>query len=118
MGIFFHLRALEIPSVASEDRFTVSRLALPNYYRLVIRHGYNDEILSNDVGGLVLEQIRRYLAYQSRNGQPDMIRNNTNVEESDTTTSENVIGELGSEQDDEHLDGVQTLRATPQDPTT
>ena len=47
-----------------------------------------------------------------------MIRNNTNVEESDTTTSENVIGELGSEQDDEHLEGVQTLRATPQDPTT
>lgn len=37
--VLFHLRPLETPSVPVEDRYNVSRLALPNWYRLVVRHG-------------------------------------------------------------------------------
>lgn len=38
--VFFHLRPLETPSVPPETRYTVTRVAIPNCYRLVVRHGY------------------------------------------------------------------------------
>ena len=53
VSVFFHLRPLEIPSVAAENRHTVSRLAIPNYYRLVVRYGYNNEIISPDLASVV-----------------------------------------------------------------
>jgi KUP system potassium uptake protein len=60
--VFFHLRPLETPSVAPENRHAVSRLAIPNCYRLVVRYGYNDEIITPNLASVIAEQIRRYLA--------------------------------------------------------
>jgi len=59
--VFFHLRPLETPSVAPEKRHAVSRLAIPNCYRLVVRYGYNDEIITPNLASVIAEQIRRYL---------------------------------------------------------
>lgn len=59
--VFFHLRPLDTPSVAPEDRHTVSRLSIPNCYRLVTRYGYNDEIITPDLASVIVEQVRRYL---------------------------------------------------------
>ncbi|KAJ6038067.1 hypothetical protein N7460_007838 [Penicillium canescens] len=59
--VFFHLRPLEQPSVAAENRFTVSRLAIPNCYRLVVRYGYNDEIITPDLASVIVDQVRKYL---------------------------------------------------------
>jgi KUP system potassium uptake protein len=62
--VFLHLRPLEVPSVPAEDRFTVSRLSIPNAYRLVVRYGYNDEIITAGLAGAVAAQIREYLGAQ------------------------------------------------------
>lgn len=59
--VFFHLRPLETPSVAPENRHTVSRLAIPNCYRLVVRYGYNDEIITPDLSSVIVDQVRGYL---------------------------------------------------------
>ncbi|EXJ76075.1 uncharacterized protein A1O5_00583 [Cladophialophora psammophila CBS 110553] len=70
--VFFHLRPLQIPTVPAEERFAVSRCyigdeegnserVMPDTYRIMIRHGYNDEVVTNDLGGLLYEQIRNYL---------------------------------------------------------
>ncbi|KAE8330889.1 potassium transporter-domain-containing protein [Aspergillus sergii] len=59
--IFFHLRPIETPSVPAEDRYSVSRLAIPNCYRLVVRYGYNDEIITPDLANTITQQVRRYL---------------------------------------------------------
>lgn len=56
--VLFHLRPLETPSVAPEDRYSVSRLAIPNCYRLIVRHGYMDDIITPDLASLIYEQIR------------------------------------------------------------
>jgi KUP system potassium uptake protein len=56
--VFFHLRPLETPTVAPEDRYTVSRLAIPHCYRLIVRHGFNDEIVTPDLAALIFEQVR------------------------------------------------------------
>jgi KUP system potassium uptake protein len=63
--VFFHLRPLETPSVPAEKRYTVTRVAIPNCYRLVVRHGYMDEVITPDLASLVCEQIRSYLILQS-----------------------------------------------------
>ncbi|KAJ6125191.1 hypothetical protein N7471_012508 [Penicillium samsonianum] len=65
MVVFFHLRPLEQPSIALENRFTVSRLAIPNCYRLVVRYGYNDEIITPDLASVIVDQVRKYLTLSS-----------------------------------------------------
>lgn len=65
--MFFHLRPLETPSVAPELRFTVTRVAIPNCYRLVVRHGYMDEIITPNLAALVCEQIRDFIIRQRVN---------------------------------------------------
>lgn len=62
VSIFFHLRPMETPSVSYKDRYSVSRLAIPNCYRLVVRHGYNDVIITPDLASVIVDQVRRYLA--------------------------------------------------------
>lgn len=94
--VFFHLRPLETPSVAPENRHTVSRLAIPNCYRLVVRYGYNDEIITPNLASVIAEQIRKYLIdnkiYLQRKASSDppatiMNGNPTDSIDYDTTTS-------------------------------
>ncbi|KIX00483.1 potassium uptake protein [Rhinocladiella mackenziei CBS 650.93] len=69
--IFFHLRPLQIPTVPPEERYTVTRCyigtegdskcPMPGTYRLTIRHGYNDEVISENLGLLLYEQTRNYM---------------------------------------------------------
>lgn len=59
--VFFHLRPLEKPSVNPEDRYSVSRLAIPNCYRLVVRHGYTDEVITPDLASLVYDKVRAHI---------------------------------------------------------
>jgi KUP system potassium uptake protein len=61
VSVFFHLRPLETPSVAPEERHVVSRLAIPNCYRLVVRYGYNDEVITPNLASIIAEQVRKYL---------------------------------------------------------
>ena len=73
--VFFHLRPMPTPTVPLEERYTVTRCVIgapgdrkspmPNCYRLVIRHGYNDEVITRDLGMLVYEQIRNFVIRES-----------------------------------------------------
>jgi KUP system potassium uptake protein len=65
--VFFHLRPLETPSVAPENRHTVLRLVIPNCYRLVVRYGYNDVIITPNLASVIVAQIRRYLLENQQN---------------------------------------------------
>ncbi|KAF2722409.1 potassium transporter [Polychaeton citri CBS 116435] len=62
--VFFHMRPLETPTVADEERYTVTKLPLPNCYRLVVRHGYMDEVVTPDLAALVFGQIQKYLFHE------------------------------------------------------
>jgi KUP system potassium uptake protein len=59
--VFFHLRPLETPTIPAEDRYSISRLAIPNCYRMIVRHGYMDEVITPDLGSLVCEQVRDFI---------------------------------------------------------
>jgi len=60
--IFFHMRALERPSVGEQERYHVTRLGIPNCYRLVLRHGFNDRVVTEDLAAVVYDVVRRYIA--------------------------------------------------------
>lgn len=59
--VFFHLRPLEMPSVPPENRYSISRLSIPNCYRLVVRYGYNDVVITPDLAKIIVDQIRSHL---------------------------------------------------------
>ena len=61
VAVFFHLRRLETPSVPPSERHTVSKLAVPHCYRLVVRYGYNDEVITPNLASVIYEQIRLYI---------------------------------------------------------
>jgi KUP system potassium uptake protein len=64
--VFFHLRPLETPSVPPSKRHTVSRLAIPHCYRLVVRYGYNDEVVTPDLASVIYEQLRLYILCEQK----------------------------------------------------
>ncbi|CAF9922130.1 hypothetical protein IMSHALPRED_005358 [Imshaugia aleurites] len=69
--VFFHIRPLSTPTVAPEDRFTVTRCfprtnpnsTLQDFYRVTIRHGYADEVMNSDLGLLIYEHIRNFIIH-------------------------------------------------------
>ena len=76
--VFFHIRPLSTPTVAPEERFSVSRcfpltkgseMALRHMYRVTIRHGYLDNVLTSDLGLLIYENLRDFII---REGAEDL----------------------------------------------
>jgi KUP system potassium uptake protein len=93
--IFFHLRPLERPSVPPEERYAVTRCyisnssesktPLPNCFRIIIRHGYNDEVITNDLGLLLFEQVRDYVIREGVEIPPEYTPSDENLaKEKDT----------------------------------
>ncbi|OKL57218.1 hypothetical protein UA08_07683 [Talaromyces atroroseus] len=73
VSVFFHLRALPVPTVPPTERYTITRCstyetgktgkqqAIPNTFRLIVRHGYTDQVIAPDLGVLVLDLLREFL---------------------------------------------------------
>ncbi|KAL8772316.1 MAG: hypothetical protein Q9209_002528 [Squamulea sp. 1 TL-2023] len=66
--VFFHIRPLAIPSVPLEERFTVTRPlgrltsnVRNQFFRVTLRHGYTDEVVHQDLGVQIYEQLRDFV---------------------------------------------------------
>jgi len=67
--VFFHIHPLSAPTVVPADRFSISRcfplakpsMALQHMYRVTVRHGYLDNVLTSDLGLLIYENIRNFI---------------------------------------------------------
>ena len=70
--VFFHIRPLSMPTIAPEDRFSVTRCfpraspesTLRDFYRVTIRHGYLDEVITSDLGLFIYENIRNFVIHE------------------------------------------------------
>ncbi|EEA24373.1 potassium transporter, putative [Talaromyces marneffei ATCC 18224] len=82
VSVFFHLRALNVPTVPPNERYTIGRCftygeedgskhAIPNTFRLIVRHGYTDEVITPDLGILVLDLIREFLDHKPSKSSSD-----------------------------------------------
>ena len=74
--VFFHLRPLSTPSVPAPDRYTIDRTVIPNCFRLTIRHGYMDEVVTEDLAMTIYDQLRDFIV---REGAKATSASTTNV---------------------------------------
>ncbi|KAL8842744.1 MAG: hypothetical protein Q9170_000400 [Blastenia crenularia] len=72
VAVFFHIRPLSSPSVPPEDRFSVSRCGGHTYndsahqfFRVTLRHGYTDEVITQDLGLQIYDQLRSFVQRDS-----------------------------------------------------
>lgn len=94
--VLMHLRALNKPHVAEEDRFEVEVVkGLTNVYRLVIRHGYNDHDVMNP--GLAGEVVRVVKGEVIREGLVGGREVDINGEEEEVA----VVAKDGEDDDDD-----------------
>lgn len=59
--IFFHMRPLSMPSIPESERFVIQRTSIPGCYRITVRHGYIDSIVSPDLGRLIVGQLTLFI---------------------------------------------------------
>lgn len=99
--VFFHLHPVETPSVPDEERYIVSRFAnIPGCYRMIIRHGFMDEVISPDLAALIYEKVRGFVIRQARSDMEDdtfdnsrrapSVKNDETGQESEEQTSSGV----------------------------
>ncbi|KAK3045021.1 hypothetical protein LTS18_014766 [Coniosporium uncinatum] len=67
--IFLHLRALARPHVADDEKYTVVQTSIADTYRVVVRHGYNDRVVSAGLGRVVYQEVRRFVAGSGGSGR-------------------------------------------------
>lgn len=118
--VFFHIRPLSTPTVAPEDRFSVSRCftrtssksTLQDFYRVTIRHGYADEVITSDLGLLIYENIRKFIIHErgtSTAPTPSPESNNSTSEDSTsssdtpTTAPFNISAESANTSKQQHV---------------
>ncbi|KAK3897063.1 hypothetical protein C8A05DRAFT_20094 [Staphylotrichum tortipilum] len=59
--VFFHMRALSRPSVPPGERFVIARTGMAGCYRVTVRSGYMDDVLTPELGREVVQQLVLYI---------------------------------------------------------
>ncbi|KAK9415306.1 putative Potassium transporter-domain-containing protein [Seiridium unicorne] len=86
--VFFHLHPVEAPTVPDAERYSVSRLsAIPGCYRLVVSHGFMDEVISPDLALLVYEQVRKFIVRQAGG---EVLPDESEIQDESVATSTSV----------------------------
>ncbi|KAJ4297378.1 hypothetical protein N0V88_004297 [Collariella sp. IMI 366227] len=114
VAVFFHLHPVEIPSVPPDERYHIARFStVPGCYRLVIKHGFMDEVISPDLAALIYEQVRKAIIRQATD-QAEAVEDSTQTEDKDqgeTTVIEEIFGlEEGNFWHQEAIDNAATAR--------
>ena len=110
--VFFHLRPLETPSVPVEERFTVTRLGIPGGYRLVVRHGYMDEVITPNLASLIFEQIRDFVIKRGTRVPPTIQEENEEDEKKDNEKEKVNVVE-GSRSHSSTSENTESANANP-----
>lgn len=88
--VFFHLHPVETPTVPDDERYAVSKFTtIPGCYRLVVKHGFMDEVISPDLAALVYEKVRAFVIRQAQRGEA---MRHEDEEDSASSAIENVEG--------------------------
>lgn len=68
--VFWHLHPVEAPTVPDAERYSVSKFTtIPGCYRLVVKHGFMDEVMSPDLAALIYEKVRSFIIRQAARGE-------------------------------------------------
>jgi KUP system potassium uptake protein len=97
--VFLHFRGLNIPHVSDGEKYSIGRTSLPNCYRMIVRHGYNDVAVTENLGDVVYSELRKYITQSSALNLPAIANLSSSVEPSPansfgTATDRKVAKEL------------------------
>lgn len=61
--VFFHIRTLSVPTVPPAERFIITRVtpAISSCYRLTLRHGYMDDVLTPDLERIMVRKLMKFI---------------------------------------------------------
>ncbi|KAH7376757.1 potassium transporter-domain-containing protein [Plectosphaerella cucumerina] len=60
--VFFHMRVLSLPYVPPSERYVITRVReMPSCYRLTLRHGYMDDVLTPNLGQKIMNQLMLFI---------------------------------------------------------
>ncbi|KAG9679761.1 putative potassium transporter, partial [Aureobasidium melanogenum] len=110
--VFLHLRALSEPHVHEEERYTIARTPLPNVYRMTIRYGYMDRVVTPDLAKLVYEQVRMAIVRGTVVNRPNPTVPETVIQDlhaATTTTITTFTPEVEVGVDEPHTSGATAL---------
>jgi KUP system potassium uptake protein len=68
--VLFHLRALSRPYVSEDEKYEVMRTSVPNCYRIIVRHGYKDVVVTQELDFVVYAQIKNFILTTPAHAQP------------------------------------------------
>lgn len=68
--VLLHLRGLSRPYASDEERFEMIKTPLSNCYRMIVRYGYNDIVVTEGLGDLVYEKLKEFIANAPLRSQP------------------------------------------------
>ena len=72
--VFFHMRALEYPTVPADERFVVSKIRyLPNCYRVIVRYGFMDEVVTRDLASVIFRHLREFVIKENLPGAVERV---------------------------------------------
>ncbi|KAK4173880.1 potassium transporter-domain-containing protein [Triangularia setosa] len=109
VAVFFHLHPVEVPSVSPEERYHVSRFGtIPGCYRLVIKHGFMDEVISPDLAALIYTQVRKAIIRQARE-RLGLAHKDVGEDDDNEVNAEKTKGELDG---DTMATSVRTITTT------
>jgi hypothetical protein len=63
------LRGLSRPYASDEEKFEIKKTALSNCYRMIVRYGYNDIVVTEGLGDLVYEKLKEFISTTPMRGQ-------------------------------------------------
>jgi KUP system potassium uptake protein len=99
--VFFHLRPLHVPTVPPEERYSVTRCyvgeegdskrPMPNSFRIIIRHGYNDEVITQNLGLLLYEQVRDFVIRDGVHDKPFHASGRADIAKKEVVFGEQVL---------------------------
>lgn len=92
ISIFFHMRSLSTPSVPEAERYVIQRVKnIPGCYRMTIRHGYTDSIITPDLAKMIVEQLTLFITRDPATIPSD---NNSNSSAKSVHHSPAIVAEL------------------------
>ena len=59
--VFFHMRPLSTPSIPEAERYVIQRTSIPGCYRMTVRHGYSDNVMSPNLGQMITDHLALYI---------------------------------------------------------
>ena len=104
VAVFFHIRPISSPTVDLEDRFTVTRCfpirdtnpLVRDCFRVTLRHGYADEVVTPDLGMVIYEEIRKLIIREDVSPQAEVSRDESSIETNNAGTLTSIAESMST----------------------